>query len=98
MELLAAKLGSVQAPPELTTTEERKSLPPKLMVAVRPYNMDWTLTAVITGGNSVLPPQPVKTPVIAVAAATAANTLLNINFNFLSFAITHSAQCQKRHL
>jgi hypothetical protein len=60
--------------------------------------MDSTLTAVITGGKPVLPPQPVKTPVIAVAAATAANTLLNIIFNFLSFAITHPAQFHKRPL
>jgi hypothetical protein len=88
----------MHAPPVLTTKEERKSLPPKESVAVRPNTMDSTLTAVITGGKPVLPPQPVKTPVIAVAAATVANTLLNIIFNFLSFAITHPAQLLNRPL
>ena len=56
--LLAAKVEFAQAPFDSTTKDVRKSLPPKLMVATRPYCKVWALIAVTTGGKPVDPPQP----------------------------------------
>ena len=56
VELLLAKTGLMQAPPESMLKLVLRSLPPKYMVAVFPYWRFWTLTPVITGGKPWLPP------------------------------------------
>jgi hypothetical protein len=55
--LLEAKLGVVQAPCVSTLTDERKSLPPRRMLAVWPYISDCTFAPVMTGSKTVEPPQ-----------------------------------------